>query len=240
MSEREAPVATRGTRAGAEGLGRRLSVRGGTPLYDALKRAMDLVLASALLVVVFPLYPLVALAIVLDSPGPVIFRQQRIGRGGRPFRLLKLRSMVADADPALHRRYVQSLMTPAVSIESSAPKALFKINDDPRITRVGRILRTTSLDELPQLINVLRGEMTLVGPRPDLPYAVRVYEPWQRERLEVLPGITGLWQVSGRSRLSPLEMMELDIRYVRERSLWLDVAILIRTVPRILRMRDSA
>ena len=116
----------------------------------------------------------------------------------------------------------------AGSSSSSRADTLFKIDKDPRITRVGSVLRKTSLDELPQLINVLKGEMTLVGPRPDLPYSVREYEPWQRRRLDALPGLTGLWQVSGRSRLSPREMMELDVRYVNERTLWLDIAILPR------------
>jgi lipopolysaccharide/colanic/teichoic acid biosynthesis glycosyltransferase len=237
MPRTEVPLTVERPSSWAKGWGYRLSLRGGTPLYDILKRVLDVLVSVVALILFLPLFPFIALAIVLDSPGPVFFCQERIGKGGRPFCVYKFRSMVANADPTLHRQYVRRLM--AGSSSSSRADTLFKIDKDPRITRVGSVLRKTSLDELPQLINVLKGEMTLVGLRPDLPYSVREYEPWQRRRLDALPGLTGLWQVSGRSRLSPREMMELDVRYVNERTLWLDIAILLKTIPCILWMRDS-
>lgn len=217
----------------------RVPVRMRRSRYDITKRTLDLVIAIPLLVLLLPFYPFVALAIWLDSPGSPLFCQQRVGKAGRPFTLLKFRSMVCGADPRLHEQYVHRLMVEEEPAAQSLAGSMYKVGRDPRVTRVGRILRTTSIDEWPQLWNVLRGEMSLVGPRPDLPYAVSEYASWQRKRLEVLPGITGLWQVSGRSRLSPLAMMRLDVRYVEERSLWLDIRILARTLPLVLRMRDA-
>lgn len=189
-----------------------------------VKRAIDIVGALVGLTVGAPLFGLIALAIRLDSPGPVIFRQTRIGRGGRPFSMYKFRSMYEGAE--------EQQMLLADLNEADGP--IFKIKDDPRLTRVGRILRRTSLDELPQLINVLRGEMSLVGPRPPLPAEVAQYKEWHKRRLEVPPGMTGLWQVSGRSRLSFDEMVLLDIYYIENWSLWMDFKILVRTVPKVL------
>jgi lipopolysaccharide/colanic/teichoic acid biosynthesis glycosyltransferase len=209
--------------------------------YLLAKRVLDLVIATISLVFLSPILGFIAVAIKLDSKGPVLFKQTRVGRDGRPFTMLKFRSMIHNADQSLHRDFVRELMRNArnSSPAASEPKAVFKVNDDPRVTRVGRILRFTSLDELPQLINVLKGEMGLVGPRPDLPYAVEEYEPWHWRRFEVLPGITGLWQVSGRSKLLPTEMLKLDVQYVDECSLWLDCRILLETIRPVLRMVGS-
>ncbi|MCC7353155.1 MAG: undecaprenyl-phosphate glucose phosphotransferase [Anaerolineae bacterium] len=189
-----------------------------------VKRAFDLTVASVSLVVASPLLLLIALAIRLDSPGPALFRQRRIGRGGRAFTAYKFRSMIAEAEMA--QAALQGL--------NQADGPLFKMKDDPRRTRVGRILRRLSLDELPQLYNVLRGEMSLVGPRPALPQEVAQYQEWHKKRLEVAPGITGLWQVRGRSELSFDEMMLLDIYYAENWSPGLDLRILLETIPKVL------
>ncbi len=209
--------------------------------YLLAKRLLDLVSATILLVFLSPILVLIAVAIKLDSKGPVLFRQTRVGWDGQPFTMLKFRSMINNADQSLHRDFVKELLRNAKnsSQADSGPKTMFKVNDDPRVTRLGHILRLTSLDELPQLINVLRCEMSLVGPRPDLSYAVEEYEPWQWRRFEVLPGLTGLWQVSGRSKLLPTEMLELDVQYADECSFWLDCKILLETVHVVLRMVGS-
>ena len=215
----------RGPPAGVVPVGSRGALR--------VKRWMDLLIGSALVIALAPLLALVGVAIRLDSPGPVFFRQTRIGRGGRPFAMLKFRSMVEGAPEDPHRNLVVAQVRAAAEdgdVEwSAAPRQIFKLVGDPRITRVGRWLRRTSLDELPQLFNVLRGDMSLVGPRPPLPYEYEAYAPWHRERLAMPQGMTGLWQVSGRSRLSYRQMIELDIEYVRTWSLWLDLKVLART-----------
>ncbi|HIC93861.1 MAG TPA: undecaprenyl-phosphate glucose phosphotransferase [Anaerolineae bacterium] len=190
----------------------------------AIKRAMDVVIASVGLVLCAPLMGLIALLIKADSPGPVLFRQVRVGRGGRLFTLYKFRSMRQEAEA--ERAQLLDLN------EATGP--IFKIRDDPRLTRVGKLLRRTSLDELPQLYNVLRGEMSLVGPRPPIPSEVEQYQEWHRRRLEVSPGVTGLWQVSGRSDLTFDEMVMLDLFYAENWSLWLDLKILLRTIPTII------
>lgn len=194
-----------------------------------LKRALDVTVAGAALLVLAPLWGVVALAIRLDSPGPILFRQQRVGRGETDFDLLKFRSMHEHAD-----RIVADLM--AIN-EATGP--LFKSRRDPRITRVGRVLRRWSLDELPQFWNVLRGDMSLVGPRPPLAREVAQYEPWHRRRLDAAPGLTGLWQVSGRSELTFDEMVMFDIYYIENWSLGLDLGILLRTVPAVFRGRGA-
>ncbi len=194
-----------------------------------LKRAFDIALSLAIGMAVLPLGLLIALAIRLDSPGPVLYRQTRIGKDGRPFEMYKFRSMVMDADE--RRQEVADLN------EATGP--LFKIRNDPRQTRVGRLLRRLSLDELPQLINVLRGEMSLVGPRPNLPEEVAQYQDWHRKRLSVSPGITGLWQIRGRSDLTFDEMVLLDIYYAENWSLGLDLYILLSTVPKVLLGRGA-
>lgn len=193
------------------------------------KRVLDLVASSGMLLLLLPFFPLVALAIRLSSPGPILYRSTRLGKNGKAFTFLKFRSMVVDAHE--NRRHLLHLN------EVDGP--VFKLSNDPRVTRVGSFLRRTSIDELPQLINVLRGEMSLVGPRPPIPEEVEKYEPWQRRRLEVTPGITCLWQISGRSRLGFNEWMRLDLQYIQHRSLRLDLKILLRTLPAVL-SRDGA
>jgi exopolysaccharide biosynthesis polyprenyl glycosylphosphotransferase len=190
----------------------------------AVKRAFDLVLTVLALICIAPLWLAIALAIRLDSPGPVLFRQPRAGRYGKPFTVFKFRSMCTNAEAELERLRARN--------EASGP--LFKLRDDPRRTRIGRLLRETSLDELPQLLNVLRGDMSLVGPRPAILSEVAQYQDWHLKRLEVLPGITGLWQVSGRSDLTFDEMVMLDIYYGENWSVGLDLRIILRTVPQVL------
>lgn len=190
----------------------------------AFKRAIDVLGASLGLIILLPLMVLIAVAIRLDSPGPPIFRQMRVGRNGKLFPVYKFRSMVQDADKL--KEQLKHL--------NEADGPLFKIRDDPRLTRVGRILRRTSLDELPQLWNVLRGDMSLVGPRPALPEEVAHYADWHKRRLVTAPGITGLWQVSGRSNIPFDEMVLLDIYYIENWSPLLDASILLRTVPKVL------
>ncbi len=189
-----------------------------------VKRLIDVTIAAVGLLLGAPLFGLIALAIRLDSPGPVIFRQTRVGLRGRLFEMYKFRSMHVGAEEQ------QDML--ADLNEADGP--IFKIRDAPRLTRVGRILRRLSLDELPQLVNVLRGEMSLVGPRPPIPAEVEKYQEWHKKRLEAPPGMTGLWQVSGRSRLSFDEMVLLDIYYIENWSLWLDFKILMRTIPKVL------
>jgi len=189
-----------------------------------LKRAIDFSVSLLGLVLLAPLMALIALAIKLDSPGPVLFRQERLGKGGVPFTLYKFRSMRQGAETEQE----------ALRDLNEAIGPLFKIRNDPRLTRVGRFLRRTSLDELPQLYNVLRGEMSLVGPRPPLASEVAQYQEWHKRRLDTLPGMTGLWQVSGRSELTFDEMCLLDIHYIENWSLKMDVQIFLRTIPRVL------
>jgi lipopolysaccharide/colanic/teichoic acid biosynthesis glycosyltransferase len=195
----------------------------------AVKRALDVVGAVVGLVVLSPLFVLIALAIKRDSAGPVLFRQERLGKGGRPFEFYKFRTMVDGNDQSIHREYV-SLLICSESEELKGETGAFKIEADPRVTRFGHILRRTSLDELPQLINVVLGDMSLVGPRPPIDYEVELYGPRERARFDVLPGITGLWQVSGRSQKTYQEMIDLDLRYIETWSLPLDLQILGKTV----------
>jgi lipopolysaccharide/colanic/teichoic acid biosynthesis glycosyltransferase len=180
----------------------------------------------------------IAIAIRLDSGGPVLFRQQRIGRGLAPFRIHKFRTMRYGASHDVHRAFMIALIA-GEAPEHAEGRLRFKLSGDDRITRVGRILRVSSLDELPQLWNVVRGEMSLVGPRPPIPYEVEHYPEDWLARFAVRPGVTGPWQVSGRSSLTLAEMVELDIDYVRRRSLWLNLRILLATVPAVLTMRGA-
>lgn len=204
-----------------------LPARSGSPALW-WKRPIDAVLAAALLLAALPLIGCLALAIVLDSPGPALLRQSRVGRAGAPFEMWKLRTMHADCDQTAHQRVAADWFA------GQARGGRYKSLADPRITRVGRLLRRTNVDELPQLFNVLRGEMSLVGPRPALSYELEHYQPAYFARLAVPPGVTGLWQVTRRDRLSAGEMMDLDLRYVRELSPWLDLKILARTVPALI------
>jgi exopolysaccharide biosynthesis polyprenyl glycosylphosphotransferase len=198
--------------------------------YDAFKRALDVAGSLALLTLLSPLLLLAALLVKFRSPGPVFFKQTRIGLNARPFTMLKFRTMHVNADHAVHQKYVSWFIRSSGQASEPGKDPLFKIANDPRVTAVGRVLRKTSIDELPQLWNVLRGDMSLVGPRPPLHYEVEQYEPWHCRRvLEAKPGITGLWQVSGRSRTTFDEMVRLDLRYARKRSLWNDIKILLAT-----------
>ena len=202
----------------------------------SLKRMIDVVIACAGLVLAGPLMLVTALAIRVRSPGPVLFRQQRVGMDGRPFEMLKFRTMEPGADSGCHERYVTEL----IRGNGARPDGkLYKLAGDNRVTGLGRLLRRFSIDETPQLLNVLRGDMSVVGPRPPLPYEVAVYEDWHRRRLEAKPGLTGLWQVSGRSRLTFEQMVRLDIRYIEAWSPLLDLRIALRTIPAMLR-RDAA
>jgi lipopolysaccharide/colanic/teichoic acid biosynthesis glycosyltransferase len=196
-----------------------------------VKRALDLTVAVLLLVCLAPVLLLCALVIVLESRGPVVYRQTRVGEGGKTFSMLKLRSMCNAADVGAHVDYAVAYIHGTALSQVSAGQTLYKLANDKRVTRVGRVLRKTSLDELPQLWNVVRGDMSLVGPRPALPYEVEQYEPRHRERLNVRPGITGLWQVSGRCRTTFEEMVALDCEYIRRQSLALDLLILVKTFP---------
>jgi lipopolysaccharide/colanic/teichoic acid biosynthesis glycosyltransferase len=198
------------------------------------RRLLDIVVASTLLLLLAPILAAIALAIRAESRGPVIFRQRRLGQGLRPFTVLKFRTMRHEADAAPHREYVHSLIeAPEVAERGrlSERGRLYKLSIDNRITRVGRFLRSWSLDELPQLVNVLRGEMALVGPRPVIPYEVERYPERYLQRFTVKPGLTGLWQVSGRNERTYEEMVRFDIEYARHASLLLDLRILAKTLP---------
>ena len=200
-----------------------------SPADAALRRALDVVVSLAALLLLLPLLLVLALLIRLDSPGPVLFIQTRVGKHGRPFPVFKFRSMFTDAEDRLA----------SVLAENERTGPVFKMKHDPRVTRVGRPLRRCSLDEVPQLLNVLRGEMSLVGPRPALPREVALYTPQQAGRLSVTPGLTGLWQVSGRASLSFERSVELDLEYVRRQSLWLNIVLILRTVPAVLTGRGA-
>jgi exopolysaccharide biosynthesis polyprenyl glycosylphosphotransferase len=196
-----------------------------------VKRAMDILGSALLMLILAPVLAAIALAIKLTSTGPVIFRQERLGQFGNTFECLKFRTMFTDNDPKIHREYVRSFIAGKVQeIGSDSGAVAYKIKNDPRITPLGRFLRRTSLDEFPQFWNVLRGEMSLVGPRPPLRYEFEAYDFWHRRRvLEVRPGVTGLWQVVGRSRTSFDDMVRMDLRYCQRWSLWLDLKILLAT-----------
>ena len=214
----------------------------GKGLQQVLKRAIDILGASALLLLFGPLLAAIAVAIKLTSKGPVVFRQDRMGQFGSRFKCLKFRTMYANNDPRIHQEFVQKFIAGQKESKNAETgnSAVFKITNDPRVTSVGRFLRKTSLDEFPQFWNVLRGDMSLVGPRPPVPYEFQVYDTWHRRRvLEVKPGVTGLWQVSGRSRTSFDDMVRLDVRYSQSWTLGLDIRILLAT-PRAVLGGDGA
>ncbi|MEO7719191.1 MAG: sugar transferase [Capsulimonas sp.] len=196
---------------------------------EFLRRTIDLTLCTLSLILLFPLFLALAIAIKMDSPGPVLFIQKRVGKDGVEFPFFKFRSMYIDSE---ERRA-------ALLVDNEATGPLFKMKQDPRITKVGRLIRRSSIDELPQLLNVLRGEMTLVGPRPALPVEVATYSDKERQRLVVTPGLTGLWQVSGRSDLSFEQAIHLDLEYIRRRSVLLDVEIMAKTIPAVVAGRGA-
>lgn len=202
-----------------------------SPARQIFKRTLDIFAASMLLVVSSPILLVSALAIKLTSKGPVIFRQERVGRNGRVFECYKFRSMFMENDPKFHRRFAREwIYDTEQSKQEDHGRIVRKLTNDPRITPVGRLLRAFSIDELPQVFNVLKGDMSMVGPRPPLPYEVTLYRNWHLRRLDVMPGLTGLWQVSGRNLLSFEEMVRLDLQYIENWSIWLEMKILVKTV----------
>ena len=196
--------------------------------YLPFKRALDIVLAFALLILFGPLMLAIALGILLASPGPILYRQMRVGKDGVPFRMLKFRSMRVQSSPELHRQYVQQLIK-----DNTQPRGIgrasLKMSADPRVTGIGKYLRRFGLDELPQFFNVLKGEMSIVGPRPPLPYEYEVYEQWHKQRMTVLPGITGTWQVLAHNTVAFDEMVKIDVQYVQNLNLWTDLKIMLLT-----------
>jgi lipopolysaccharide/colanic/teichoic acid biosynthesis glycosyltransferase len=213
-------------------------------IYFVCKRCIDLSLAALVLILLLPVLLLIAVLIKIDSSGPVFFTHERVGAKrlqvqGKAtwvvgnFRMHKFRSMVQNADSALHEAYIRDFVEGRVQ-PNEGPEGKFKLTNDPRVTRIGKVLRRTSLDELPQLLNVLKGQMSLVGPRPVPPYEVACYRPGDHKRLTALPGITGLWQVNGRCRVSFEEMIDMDLEYIKNASLRLDLQILFQTIPAVL------
>jgi lipopolysaccharide/colanic/teichoic acid biosynthesis glycosyltransferase len=202
--------------------------------YRVGKRLLDLAASGIGLIVTSPLLLGISAAVKATSPGPVLFRQERVGLGGRRFMAYKFRSMHVDADQGTHRDHIRELMQG----EDEDAGTWKPIAEDPRVTRVGAFLRRSHLDELPQLVNILKGEMSLVGPRPPIPYEVELYEPWHRRRLSVVPGLTGLWQATGWGSLSFDEGVRLDLEYIERRSLWLDVRLIFQTLVQIVRGRQ--
>lgn len=211
-------------------------------LYEVVKRLLDLAVASVLLVLLSPIFLIVTVAIKLDSPGPAIFVQRRVGRRGRIFDFYKFRSMRVDgANDRAHRRFAEAYIN-GENLEDIMPgqgDTLYKPGNGSSVTPVGKFVRATSLDELPQLFNVLKGDMTLVGPRPSIYYEVDLYRDWHRRRLEVTPGLTGHAQINGRSSLRFDEIVGLDVEYIEGRSIWLDLKILLLTVPVVLSTRSA-
>lgn len=197
--------------------------------YIMMKRLMDIAVSSMILLLFLPVIPVIVILIKLDSRGPILFRQRRVGKDGREFDFYKFRSMHRGAENVI------ATLRPLSSVDGP----VFKIKDDPRVTRVGRFLRRSSLDELPQLINVLKGDMSIVGPRPNLPSEVSHYLPWQKRRLEVTPGITCFWQIAGRSHIGFQEWMRLDLEYIRSRSLATDLKILLKTIPAVIARKGA-
>jgi exopolysaccharide biosynthesis polyprenyl glycosylphosphotransferase len=214
-----------------------------SPLSGAarfVKRSSDLVITLAALIVLAPLWLLIALLIKLDSRGPIFYKQERVGMDGRVFLFYKFRSMRAGSDDVRHREFQEKYIKgePDSNLGDAARPA-YKLRADERVTRLGKALRKTSLDELPQLFNVLRGDMSVVGPRPPIPYEVESYELWHRKRLDMKPGITGLWQVSGRNRLTFDEMVRMDLYYIENWSLLLDLKVILQTLPVMWRAEDA-
>jgi lipopolysaccharide/colanic/teichoic acid biosynthesis glycosyltransferase len=206
-------------------------------LQRFVKRSLDILISISVIVLGFPFFLAISIFIKLTSKGPVFFKQERIGENGEPFVLLKLRTMRIDADDSHHKEFCEQFIKGNLEEEevSNGDASVYKIVDDPRITGIGKFLRKSSLDELPQFINILKGEMTLVGPRPPLKYEYKHYDNWHKLRLKVRPGLTGLWQVSGRSSVSFQEMVMLDLYYIENWSLMMDIRIVLNTIPVMLK-----
>jgi lipopolysaccharide/colanic/teichoic acid biosynthesis glycosyltransferase len=206
-------------------------------LREFVKRALDVAISVPAIVVLTPVFIVVWIAIHLDSPGPAVFCQRRIGRDEKPFNCFKLRTLRHNADQNVHREAIRRAW--AREPLSNDPDAPYKLTDDPRVTRVGGVLRRTSLDELPQLLNVLRGEMSIVGPRPAIPYELEHFRDWHHKRHIVKPGITGICQVRGRGRVCPELMLEMDVEYAMNWTLWTDLKLIVLTFPAVLRGRGA-
>lgn len=206
---------------------------------DGLRRAFDIAVALVALTILSPLLLAIGIAVRLDSSGPALFRQKRLGHRARPFQMYKFRTMRHDSDCSVHERFVRDMIAGHWHRHSQSAPEVFKVHPDPRVTRLGRVLRRTSLDELPQLVNILRGEMTLVGFRPPIPYEVSSYPTWYHRRFDGKPGLTGLWQVSGRNQRSYAEMVSLDIEYFNRRTWLLDLLLLARTVGVVITGRGA-
>jgi len=208
-----------------------------TGIGGLFKRSLDIIGSLGMLIVLAPVFAVIAFMVKRSSPGPVCFVQERLGRNGRPFRFYKFRSMRHDSDDAIHRQFAAMFINGDENgcLAKNGGKQAFKLEDDPRVTGIGRWLRRTSMDELPQLFNILQGDMSLVGPRPPIAYEIENYQPWHLERLKVVPGLTGLWQVMGRSQVSFDEMVHLDLHYINHWSLLLDIKILLRTLPVVMK-----
>lgn len=204
--------------------------------FTLIKPLLDYFIAAILLIITAPLFLIFSIGIKLHSPGPVFYYQQRIGKDGRPFRMIKFRSMRVNANTDLHKEYVQSLIQKNISPKDLGKETL-KLEADPRVTGLGKILRSHGLDELPQLINVLKGEMSIVGPRPSLEYELEVYEEWHKRRLAVLPGITGVWQVTAHNTVPFNEMVQIDIDYIQKANLWFDLKVMLLTPIEMLRKK---
>src|SRR5687768_17460571 len=202
--------------------------------WQRAKRPVDFAVAAVLLILLLPVILLIALAVRISSPGPVLYRQRRVGRGLREFTMLKFRTMYTGVSETSHRVYISELVRGA-----AAGEGLRKLTDDPRVTGVGRFLRKTSLDELPQLVNVLLGTMSLIGPRPAIEYELEHYQALHYERFQVRPGLTGLWQVSGRAEVGFIEMLDIDVDYVRKASAVTDLGIAVRTPVAMLPKRTA-
>lgn len=205
--------------------------------YQRVKRVLDVSLAIFFLVLFGPLLILIALGIKLHSPGPVLYRQKRVGKNGVQYDMLKFRSMRVNNDQDIHKNHVQSLIKNNTSPKDLGSDSL-KLAADPRITGLGKLLRKYGLDELPQFINVLRGEMSIVGPRPPLPYEYEIYSNWHKQRLKVLPGITGLWQVSAHNTVPFDEMVKIDLSYIKNMNLWMDLRIMVYTPIEMMRAKE--
>lgn len=213
------------------------ATRRNAALREFAKRALDVAISVPAIVVLAPVFMLVWIIIHLDSPGPAVFCQRRIGRDEKPFNCFKLRTLRHNSDQHVHREAIRRAW--ANEALSNDPDAPYKLTDDPRVTRVGRLLRRTSLDELPQLLNVLRGEMSIVGPRPAIPYELEHFREWHHKRHIVKPGITGISQVRGRGRVCPEVMLEMDVEYAMNWTLWTDLKLIALTFPAVLRGRGA-
>lgn len=213
------------------------ATRRNAALREFAKRALDVAISVPAIVVLTPVFILVWIIIHLDSPGPAVFCQRRIGRDEKPFNCFKLRTLRHNSDQNVHREAIRRAW--ANEALSNDPDAPYKLTDDPRVTRVGRLLRRTSLDELPQLLNVLRGEMSIVGPRPAIPYELEHFRDWHHKRHIVKPGITGISQVRGRGRVCPEVMLEMDVEYAMNWTLWTDLKLIALTFPAVLRGRGA-